>query len=263
MTANLRQTFAAAAYKLLYAGGQSTVPLRGFAGQLLTIQGTGKKEFEWLPEDTRAMDLELRAKMTARAPTVGAQSAVIVRCSALLSHGANVWNSPSQVTKGSFAAVGQPDFQPWILPARGMVWRFSAREFRITFEVVGMLNPLAPIPVNTTITVSMQPTQASDRIVFPIQQFYRRFENANPAFRFGTFPMEANTFRVFVPATGRPFAAAVATVGILDEGQNVIASVDAINYAALTPIPPFASYFVVSAAGGPPFAIDAGLEFQP
>ncbi len=209
--------------------GQAQTPahLDGQSGDIILLQGIAEIHYEWQTKKKAALDLELRASIATTFITP--MKSPIVRYRLEFGHGRAVIQHPP-IRQPSVSST--PYAWP-ILPARGLTLRLSARQFRIFFQ--GGYDTDGEIVAGNKITVSVQPSTASQRLPSPYQQYAINAE-------LQPFPANAAEFRVR-RASGRAFfggACSVTMLGIVDEVLS-IDDVAASGFGEWTPIPPMAA----------------------
>jgi hypothetical protein len=221
--------------ELLHYGEGSVIELRGPSAQILTLQAAGPQLIQWAPEDYRVQDVEVRLQLldyqpfdvNAVTPTPPPNVIYTLR----FGHGRQTFTLPfCPGFFGAFAALRA--FSNYTLPHRGHVLRLTAREIFVELQALqdidGGANPYETVKV----AVSFAPTHSTAGNAMPIQHVASGFV-ANP------FPVEAREWRL-CDARGLPYAAAAATVDILDmSGRQIAAGVDAVNWAQFQQIPMF------------------------
>lgn len=213
-------------------GEGGTVHLRGPSGQVITIDSNGTKQIEWTPDDRRALEVEVRAAVIARAPLpLLPFQDVIVRAQIQIGHGKVNFTSPAIADAEQVFTYTSEN---WILPARGALWRLSTRELRITFQAVQMTDG-SPPPAHTSIQVSIQPCSGMTRPLVPQSNYFSG--QAESPVAICMFPMEANEFRVFRTDTGLPFAAGTDVLTLLSPRFGSSGPQDPANYGVFRPIP--------------------------
>lgn len=223
---------------LPYVGASDVVFLRGPSAQLLNLEGTGPKQIQWAPEDRRAMDIEIRARIVnidGIDPLVPEpQDPPLVRWNIEVSHGQYVWHDPLL----QLPYHGAPQsIQQSAMPARGLQFRVTSRETRMQFQMQGTVKGVRvpPFPA-VTVSLSFIPVIGETLPLYPTQNFGNAFSVSDPAFgdTIG-IPASATEFRVF-DADGKPFAAVggLTFVGLVSDlyGTGTLAT-----YANFTPIP--------------------------
>lgn len=180
-----------------------TITLRGPASQNLNLEGSGlvaigHQVLAWEPDNREANEIEIRARMLSTDAIIG--SIPVVRWFSEIGHGDAVWREPQP----ALPIVQGTPITEYSLPARGMVWRTTSREFRIGFRLQGVL--AGPAPTKATIQVTilpgwglLWPTYPYQHIVFPTAGIVTGF------------PMTAREWRL-TDAVGRPLAPAAVSV---------------------------------------------------
>jgi hypothetical protein len=249
----------------IHQGPIETTKLRGPSSQLLTlprvvfpaayVPGVGPVTIQWLPEDRRALELELRCEIVSSTagtaanlpdPTaIGDQPLIYYRLE--IGHGKAVYTRPSGPTK----AVSTTHEQDYVLPIRGLYLRLSTRELKLTLYSPGVFN-IPPMPVThptpckqSVVRVSFQPVLDSGSA----PTFPRGDAHFAPSAAYAPgvkqFPMEANEWRVR-KLNGLPFAAGVTSLVFVGLNGGALALgglTDAASFADWTPIPTLARSF--------------------
>jgi hypothetical protein len=227
--------------RLHHGQGDSVAELKGVAGVAMTLQGIGLETYEWEAGKTRqALDLEIRAIITSTLALDG--KTPVVRWYAEFGVGDNAFTYPPRRAQANLL-----QFQFAILPARGLVLRTSARQFRISFTG-GFDIDGGDVPENT-VTIGVQPSAASILRPLPYAQFAEAEELC-------AFPMNASEFRVREPMDGAPFSIGACTVGFLGLLDEALATADVADagLSQWSPIPPMAASMSTD--------VNAALEFR-
>lgn len=201
--------------------GARMVELSGPSSQEFELNGKGRQLIAWEPRGSEAFELEVRARLTSNA--AANEDIPVVRFSVEASAGNAVWTEPPEERPGT------TPYLDFAVPARGMVFRVAARQFRITFFVVGT-NAGGPI-AKSKLLVTILPVWSAKLDIYPYAATQQPVGGAN------VFPMTAREWRV-QDQFGRPFAPAVATIGLLGVNGVLFApAIDAADYAEWQPIP--------------------------
>ncbi len=202
--------------------GARMVQLSGPASQEFKLQGNGQQVIAWEPGGSEAFELEVRARLLGNS---GADEDIpVIRFSVEASAGNHVWSEPPEERQGTAR------YRDFTVPARGMAFRVGARQFRITFFVVG--NTSGTAFVNSSLRVTILPVYSSLVDVYPYGASNQPQENS-----VNVFPMTAREWRL-QDQFGRPFAAAAQTVALLGVNGIVFGlGLDAEEYAEWQPIP--------------------------
>lgn len=188
--------------KLPYSGAESVLKLRGPASQIIELATLQGKGLAWEPQMRSQLEIEIRARIIATDLTIGLIP--VVTWTDELAHGELVWAEP-------FPALAQIAGTPMVdhtLPARGMVFRTNAREYRINFTNRGTLTG-APMG-RCVVQVSILPCSGQD-----IPRYPREHVAYSPGTVIQPFPMAAHEWQV-TDADGTPMTGAggVVFVGI-------------------------------------------------
>lgn len=211
------------------------IELRSPASQSLNLTGSGTfagtQELQWAATDREAGEIEIRARIVGALGGFGAVP--VVRFSTVIGHGNTAWSEP-QATLPIIAGTPILDYT---LPARGMVFRVSARQFNIIFQNAGVLAgfPLASISV----LVSINPVWGN-----PIEPYPYSYLADRTAGVIHPFPMTARLWRL-TDLAGLPIGAGP---GVLFVGvTGAIFGVNpASSYSTFQPIPHDAVGFIAS-----------------
>jgi hypothetical protein len=221
----------------IHHGGKAIL-LNGPASQSLDLEGSGAeataKELVWEPKNKQANEIEVRARLVSSSGNIG--DIPIVRWFSETSHGDSVWREPAP-TLPIIAGTPVVDHS---LPARGMSFRVTARQFRIGFRNQGMITG-APL-VRTKVQVSILPGWGAFPPIYPYQQIVLPFGATVQQ----PFPITAREWKL-TDITGQPLAlgaVAITFVGILGALFGIT---DAALYDDFAPIPHDAAAFVASA----------------
>jgi len=221
-----------------YAGSQSKVLTTGNpAGQLIELPpAPGSKLFAWSTKERLAMDLELRARIVGAPPAFFPE----VRWSSELGHGRVSYSDPApSVSGGLGGAIAIADE---ILPARGMVWRLSAKELRINFRnfTVGLLPPLS-----IKLLVSVQPAQGALPFVRRQQQISIPAAGSSSLNR---FPAEASSWFLRSAFSGKALVGYTVTYVSIANASIITVAPPVAMFE--DPIPVTAAGFFITDAGG-------------
>ena len=209
-------------FRLPFTGERAVMPLRGPTSQVLSLASGEEKSLSWDPQDRRQVEIEIRARIMAAQAPVG--SIPLVRWAIEYGHGDATWQLPTP----QFPVIAGTQVEDPTLPARGMVFRLNARQFRIRFRNAGLLT-LAPLP-NVVVQVTILPTVGGMQEPLEV-----RSTLAGPvvAGRMQPFPMGAREWQL-VGADGlAPGAGTVILQGI---AGALIGPVAFASFAAWEPI---------------------------
>jgi len=211
-----------------------TIVLHEPASQELELNGPNGLLLAWEPKDKQALELEVRARIvTIFAPDTESIPQVFWHME--IGHGDDQAREPILSLLTSIRAFS--------LPARGMIWRTAARNFRIEFSNVGYIGAPAQA-LKSIVQVSILPTYGTHINVAPY--VLRNALSANFS-EIHLFPITAREFKM-TTNTGVPVPAA--TIQIQLKGitnADVGAIVDAAVYAEWTPVPHDAAGFLTDA----------------
>lgn len=241
-------------------GEDAHVNLRGPSGQILTLQGDGRKSIQWAPVKKEALEVEVRVFIVDWGPNAGMPNeAPVVRWSMKYGHGKLTWNAP-YLTPWPLGAGGQL-FTDYPVPARGLVFRVNAREIELTLHSPAKLDASAPWP-ETKVQVSFQPTFGAQPPLFPRQHYCAFQPLPSGGIPFEPFPPEANEFRIFT-AEGQPYTGGASNITFLTAGGLFLAapSLDVGLWADYVPIPVYAIGWGVSFPLGP-YPYPAGANYR-
>lgn len=248
--------------KMPYLDG-SEIKLRGPSGLILELVSNGQRQFQWAPEDKRALDVELRAFIVDYGPVPPGPDAPdppVVRFGMTFGHGVQTWNHPIATPYGLAGTIGGAQITvPWVLPARGLVMRMSCRELFFSLQSPSKLVDPATGPwPYTKVQVSIQPVHSARLPAIARQQYGMTAPPAG-SFYLETFPPEATEFRLF-DNQGRPFAAGADLITFQDLGGGQLgAGVDVALYATFQPIPVNA---IGWSAGTPDPTVGVSAEYR-
>lgn len=221
------------ARKLHTSSSHSVVSLDGTAGDVLLAQGDGVIAYEWSPEDRRALDLELRARVVDTSAGLG--ETPIVRYRMEQGHGDRSWSIPDPpfgIVSGTLSA------DP-ILPGRGLLLRFTSRRVQITFH--GGFNLAGGAVAFNKIGVSVQPATGPRAPTFPVTLAVPALVNP--------FPMGAREFRIR-DVDGQPFSLGAAALVFSSLVGQLLLVIDVLTggFGDWQPIPVLAVAFTPSVA---------------
>jgi len=194
--------------------------LRGAAGDSLIVRESGFDSFVWEPEDRRALDLELRLRLVSVQDTA-AYVIPQARFKMTFGHGDVSWQIPP---RPAIAVAGAVEFLP-IIPARGLVFRLSARQLQID-----VFNNVATQILKCNVSVQPQHSCCGPTPYVQLGQD-------------DWLPMDAKEMRVRRP-DGSVFAAATALIQFFSlNGLGVTAAIDptTTGWSDFQPIPPQAA----------------------
>lgn len=202
--------------------GGRVITLNSPSSQQFTLEGTGEKIIAWEPTDREAMQVEVRARIMSTDAAI--ETFPMVRWRTEVSAGNAVWKEPFQVP----AATTQS--RNFAVPARGMVWRTGARQFRIGFTWDG--DNASAANGQAVLQVSILPVWGTEVDTYPYAETGARNDlNAYP------FPMTAREWRLY-DADGLPIDPAdglvVLFVGL---GGALFGVNDPALYADWRPVP--------------------------
>ncbi len=215
------------------------IELNGPSSQLLTLQGSGASGaigFEvlaWDPKDHGATEMEVRARITSTSAALGIEP--IVRWFMEIGHGDATLREATPVLP---IIVGSP-YLDYGLPARGMSWRVTARQFRIGFRCQGSLGG-API-TETKVQVSVLPGWGAFSPRYPYTHLALPFTAQQQQ-----FPITAREFKM-TDLAGLPLALAAVSTTLVGINGGLLSVQDGALYADWTPIPYLAAGIVCSA----------------
>jgi hypothetical protein len=200
------------------------VTLGSPSSQQLTLQGIGPKVIAWEPTGKEAFEVEVRARIMSN--NQAAENFPIVRWWTETSAGNAVWKErfpvPADTTQSQ-------DFR---IPARGMVWRTGARQFRIAFYCDGVTANQAAL-VNAVLQVSILPVWGTTVDTYPYQDG-GPLNAADPAYQ--PFPITAREWKLQT-VLGVPFAPAAQGTVFFGLNGAFFLGADASAYADWQPIP--------------------------
>lgn len=183
---------------LPHAGSVVTTKLRGNPGEILTLPGpaVGGAPYnplmlQWNPEDRRALEVELRARIVEIQFVGGGIAASCmpnVRWYVELGHGSTVWTRPSK------PLVTGTTIKTHLLPARGLMLRASVREMKFFVGV-------DPFPADNIVFAGLGGTIAQVKVQVSYQPVVSQLaawprQDVTIGGEIFQFPMEANEFRV-------------------------------------------------------------------
>jgi hypothetical protein len=212
------------------------ISLRGPVAQVLTLKSTEPLVLDWQPENKEAGEIELRARMIGVVPpTIGIP---IVRWSTETGHGDMVWREPQP----NLPNISIEPSEPFTLPGRGMLFRTSARQFRITMFTEG--GALGGVITESAIRVSVNPCWGERWEASPYSDSIRKVGVGQIV----AMPIHAREWRLS-GVSGLPVPIGGTDVRLLSLTGFVIALEDAALYADWAPIPhDVASYQPVTGA---------------
>jgi len=216
------------------------ITLRGPSSQTLDLQGSGaagavaSTVLEWAPEDRGASEVEIRARIVSTTALLGIEP--IVRWFSEIGHGDQVWREPTPVLP---VIAGAP-YLDYGLPARGMSWRVTSRQFRIGFHNQGTLGG-APV-VRTTVQVSVLPAWGAFWPVYPYQHLAVPFLGHQQP-----FPITAREFKL-TDLAGLPLALLAVSTTLIGLNGGLLSVQDGALYADWTPVPHLAAGITCTAA---------------
>lgn len=200
--------------------GGRVVTLNSPSSQQFTLEGTGEKIIAWEPTDKEAMQVEVRARIMS---TDAAQEEFpMVRWRTEVSAGNAVWKEPFQVPTDT------TQVRNFSVPARGMVWRTGARQFRIGFTWDG--DNASQANGRAVLQVSILPVWGTEVDTYPYAETGARNDlNGYP------FPMTSREWRL-CNQNGLPVAPGSVLV-FLGIGGAIFGVTDPADYADWRPIP--------------------------
>jgi len=206
------------------------IVLRSPVSQLLDLQGTGQVLLAWEPDDHGAAEVEVRARIVGTSAGLG--DIPIVRWSTVTSHGDSAWTEPQP----ALALVAGTPMLEYSLPARGMSWRVTSREFRIAFRNQGLITG-APL-TQSTIHVSFLPGWGAFSPLYPYQHIALPVGGVQQP-----FPITAREWKLtdFVGLPLAPAAVGILFVGVMGA---LFGATDGAAFADFRPIPHDAAAFV-------------------
>lgn len=145
---------------LPYSGAPAALRLRGPSAQILKLNMAGPVAIQWAPVDRRALEVELRVLplWSSAFALFDPGKIPIVFYQLRYGHGVYTWNEPRE-PPAPFSATGFVEFQPYVLPARGMLLRLSVRECQLTLRCDRTVDG-TPVDRND-IAVSFQPVYSA------------------------------------------------------------------------------------------------------
>lgn len=216
--------------------GQNATPilLDGIAGDTLLLQGESELYYEWQTEQRDALDMELRALIVATDNQAAASP--VVRFRVEFGQGAVSYNHPPSAPNSDVITFGNP--LRAIVPARGLVLRVSARQFRVFF--LGGFDRKGGVVASNKIQVSAQPA-VSRLESLPMQDYAPGTDPSGIPFNLMPFPMASRMFRVR-DVDGQPFFPGAAALAVFDSFTTLLGSADVASggYGDWTPVPPLA-----------------------
>lgn len=220
----------------IWHGGKPII-LNAPASQILELEGSGvdatAKELVWEPKDKQSNELEVRARLVSSSGLIG--DIPIVRWFCETSHGDSVYREP-QPTLPIIAGTPVVNHS---LPARGMSFRVTARQFRIGFVNQGMITG-APL-LRTKIQVSILPGWGAFPPLYPYQQIVFPIGGVQQP-----FPTTGREWRL-TDITGLPLAPAAVAIVFVGVLGALFGASDGALFADYHPIPHDAAAFVASA----------------
>jgi len=171
------------------------------------LSGIGPKVIAWEPEGKEAFQVEVRARIMGN--DTAAENFPIVRWWTEVSAGNAVWKEPFPTPVDTVQAN---DFQ---VPARGMVWRTGARQFRIAFYNDGHNQGVATDEASV-LQVSILPVWGTQVDTYPYQDANNRVNGKTHP-----FPMTAREWKI-TDVNGLPFA--------LGGGSVIFASINGLPF---------------------------------
>lgn len=210
------------------------------AGIVLTLPpAPGQRLYAWDVDGNVAMDVELRARIVSCPPGF----LPLVRYSIELGHGRIVYTDPQPSVAGPLG--GAVVFEQEILPARGMVWRLSAKQLRVNFQ--NFTAGLAPPAPDIKIAVSVQPVLGAARPYRMRQQFVD--VPAAGSSGVSRFPADFDSWHVRSAVSGKVLAGGY-TVDYISLTNATIATVAPPTLRFEDPIPVLAAGWRLNDTGG-------------
>jgi hypothetical protein len=221
----------------LHYGEGSVIELRGPSAQILTLQGVGPQLIQWAPDDYRVLDVEVRMQLLEFNPfDINVPTAPpLVTFSLRFGHGRQTFTLPFLPGYlGGVAAL--TTFNDYTLTHRGHVLRLTARELQLRLQCLQDTGFGANPYTTVKVAVSFAPTHSMCGDSMPRQ-------HVGTGFNFNQFPPEAREWRLS-NVQGLPYAAAVATVDIIDiANRPIVLGADAAQWANFQAIPQFAYFW--------------------
>lgn len=201
------------------------VSLGSPSSQQLTLQGIGPKVIAWEPTGKEAFEVEVRARIMSN--SAAAEDFPIVRWWTETSAGNAVWKERFPTPTDT------PMSEDFRIPARGMVWRTGARQFRIAFYADGVVANQSAI-INAVLQVTILPVEGTHVDKYPYQDG-GPLDDADP--RYHPFPITAREWKLSTLA-GVPFLLGVIpSVPLIALNGVPIPGADASLYGDWQPIP--------------------------
>jgi hypothetical protein len=211
------------------------VTLGSPSSQQLTLQGIGPKVIAWEPQGKEAFEVEVRARIMSN--NAASEEFPVVRWWTETSAGNAVWKERFPTRPET------PQTEDFRIPARGMVWRTGARQFRIAFYADGTVANTAAL-INAVLQVSILPVWGTTVDTYPYQDG-GPFSGADP--KAHPFPITAREWKLQT-AQGIPMVlGAVPFIGFLGVNGVLYFGADASFYGDWQPIP----FEAVGWAAGP------------
>ncbi len=199
------------------------VTLRGPSSQQLQLSALGPQVVAFEPENSEAFEVEVRARLMST--SAATETIPIARWWTEVSAGNSVWKEPFPTPTDLIQVAS------FAIPARGMVWRTSARQFRIAFFLDG--STAGSSVTNGVLQVTVMPVRGGVVDSYPFQDsasFLETPPRAHP------FPMTAREWKV-TGATGLPVTPAGSLITFITNGGLPYAATDATEFGDWNPIP--------------------------
>lgn len=206
------------------------VTLSSPSSQQLTLEGIGPKVIAWEPCGKEAFEVEVRARIMSN--NLAVEDFPVVRWYTEVSAGNTVWKEPFPSPDiGALGTAAQ--FQDFRVPARGMVWRTGARQFRIAFYADGSVAS-PTVRVNAVLQVSILPVFGTTVDTYPNSDG-GTFNFVDP--KATPFPMVAREWKL-QDVRGVPIGPTIIpSIGLLNANGLPYFGADASLYADWQPIP--------------------------
>jgi len=207
-----------------------------FAGRMVNVNSPSSQQFDlrgdsgeasavtiaWEPQGREAFEVEVRARIMGN--DGGVDEFPIVRWKTETGAGQAVWKEPFETPNGTTLNV--PGFA---VPARGMVWRNGARQFRISFFNAGTASGSSF--GQATLQVTILPVWAGLVDTYPYAD-----SRAVVTLTGTPFPMTAREWRL-MDLRGLPLAPAAVTLAFIGVNGAPFAGGDASLFGDWQPIP--------------------------
>lgn len=205
------------------------VTLSSPSSQQLTLEGIGPKVIAWEPCGKEAFEVEVRARIMS--DNQAAEDFPVVRWRTEISAGNAVWKEPFPTP--DIGGVPGPQVLDFRVPARGMVWRTGARQFRIAFYADGTVANASAV-IKAVLQVSILPVFGTTVDTYPFSDG-GTFNILDP--KASPFPMVAREWKLQdirgVPVT----LGTIPAIALLNANGAPYFGADANAYADWQPIP--------------------------